>query len=310
MRQLSQRALQAFMTTFQLGTISAASEAMNLTQPAISRLLKDLEEDIGFPLFHRIRGRLHRTPEGIAFFEETSRSFVGLDRIQLAAENIRHGHHYRLIVYALPSFASTCMAKIIAEFLVENPHTILTAQPIVTDDIIRRVRDLECSVGIVETRSFPVGIRVLHVHEERALCILPPGHRLESRAVIEPEDLDDEVFLHTVMGSQLGDVVWRMLVDREIKPRSIIDCRLGYLVQKLVMEGVGVGIVDPRTAQLHRDSGGVARPFSPALIGSISFIAHENSILTPTEQRFVDKAMAWLRNMSEADHKVAASVDA
>lgn len=147
------------------------------------------------------------------------------------AENIRQGHRFRLVFFALPSFASTCMARIIAEFLTENPETILTAQPLESEDIIRRVRDYECNFGIVETRNFPVGIRELHAHKEPALFILPPGYRLAARSVIEPEDLQDEVFLHTIAGSQLGDVVWRMLVDRQIKFRSIIECRLGYLVQ-------------------------------------------------------------------------------
>lgn len=294
MRQLSQRALQAFLTTFKAGSISAASTALNLTQPAISRLLKDLEEDLGFPLFHRIRGRLHRTPEGIAFYEEVSRSFVGLDHLQRAADNIRQGHRFRLIVNALPSFASTCMPRILANFLMEYPDTILTARPMRTDEIIDLVRNRECNFGIVETVDFPEGVTQFHVHEDYGQCILPPGHRLEQRDVIEPADLEGEVFIHTIAGSQLGDLVWRMLTEHNVKCQSLIECQLNYFVQKLVREGVGLAIVDPYTAQFHAEIGGVVRPFALPLLNSISFITLESSRLTNTEQRFVDMAISLL----------------
>jgi len=297
MRQLSQRAIHAFLITFRMGSISAASEALNLTQPAISRLLKDLEEDIGFPLFHRIRGRLHRTPEGVAFHEEVSRSFVGLDRLKLVADSIRQGHRFRLIVNMMPSLASTCMPRILAEFLAANPETILTAQPLLTEEVVRQVLDYECNFGIVETRAFSERIISLYVHQSPAMCILPPHHRLGSREVIEPQDLAAEVFIHPILVSQLGGLVARMLADQRVHCRSVIECTLAFLAQKLVMEGVGVSIIDPFSARLHAEQGGLVRPFSLQLLNSVSFVAREDSVLTEIEQRFVEMAIARLNSM-------------
>ncbi|MCL4676380.1 MAG: hypothetical protein KJZ59_10260, partial [Pararhodobacter sp.] len=166
--------------------------------------------------------------------------------------------------------------------------------------VLRRVRDHECNFGIVETRVFPVGIRTLHVHEGPAMCILPEGHRLSDHEVIEPKDLDGEVFIQMIAAAQLGELTARLLAERKIKCRSIIECRLAYLAQKLVMEGVGISIIDPLTAQLHAEQGGVVRPFLPRLVNSISFIARDDSVLTQIEQRFVDKSVAYLSAMEGA----------
>jgi DNA-binding transcriptional LysR family regulator len=298
MHQLSQRAIYAFLITFRTGSIASASEILNLTSPAISRLLRDLEEDIGFPLFRRVRGRLHRTPEGVAFHEEVSRSFIGLERLQTAANNIQRGYRFRLVVNALPSFASTCMPSIIAEFMAENPNTNLSVQPLPSDEIIRRVRSHECNFGVVEKRVFPSGINELHEYKDTVMCILPPGHPLCARSVIEPEDLDGEVFIQLIMASQTGEVVSRMLAERNVRCGSIIECRLSYLAQKLVMSGVGIAIIDPLTARLHAELGGPVRPFSIGLQNSISFIGQEDSVLTDTETRFVEKAISWLNGLS------------
>lgn len=298
MRQLSQRAIQAFLMTFRMGSISAASEVLNLTQPAISRLLKDLEEDIGFPLFHRIRGRLHRTPEGTAFYEEVSRSFVSLERLQMVADSLRQGHRFRLVICSMPAIASTCMPRIIAEFLTDKPDTFVTAHPLTSDEIITWVRDHQCNFGIIEPRILPAGIKSIYTHEEPAACILPLGHRLESRRVIRPEDLDGEAIIGTIEEAHLGGLVARMLRDRNIKSRLNIVTRTSYLIQKLVMEGLGLAIIDPPTAHLHAEQGGIVRPFSVPLIWSVKFIVREDTVLTVTEQRFVDLAIARLKAMS------------
>lgn len=132
------------------------------------------------------------------------------------------------------------------------------------------------------------------------MCILPEGHRLSAREVIEPKDLEGEVFIQLIIAAQLGELTARLLAERKIKCRSTIECRLAYLAQKLVMEGVGIAIIDPLTARLHAEQGGVVRPFSPRLMNSISFIAREDSVLTQIEQRFVDKSIAYLSAMGGA----------
>src|SRR3712207_770227 len=105
-RSLSQRSLQAFRLTVLTGSVSAAAETMGRTQPAVSRLLKELEEDVGFRLFDRVKGRLQPTSEARLFFEEVQRSFIGLDRIASIAGEIRRGRRGTLAIASLPAAAS------------------------------------------------------------------------------------------------------------------------------------------------------------------------------------------------------------
>ena len=96
-RSLGQRGLQAFRSTMLTGSVSAAAGSMNLSQPAVSRLLKDLEQTVGFRLFDRIQGRLRPTPEALLLFEEVQRSFIGLDRIASIGPTSGSCLHARLL---------------------------------------------------------------------------------------------------------------------------------------------------------------------------------------------------------------------
>ena len=101
------RALIAFRHTIMNGSVTGAANVLGRTQPAISRLLKELEADAGFALFERVKGRLIPTAEGRLFFEELQRSFLDLECTVTVAAEIRQGRHGSLLIAALPAAAAS-----------------------------------------------------------------------------------------------------------------------------------------------------------------------------------------------------------
>ncbi|MDX1606470.1 MAG: LysR family transcriptional regulator, partial [Candidatus Competibacterales bacterium] len=64
------RQLEAFRTVMRGHTVTRTAELLFISQPAVTRLLADLEHSVGFTLFERRKGRLHATPEAQALYEE------------------------------------------------------------------------------------------------------------------------------------------------------------------------------------------------------------------------------------------------
>ena len=83
------RQLEAFRALILRQTVTRAADMLHISQPAVTRLINDLETDVGFSLFDRINGRLNPTPEAMVLFEEVERSFAGIDRIAQTAEQIK-----------------------------------------------------------------------------------------------------------------------------------------------------------------------------------------------------------------------------
>src|SRR5215813_1403823 len=100
------RRLQAFQAVFALGSVTRAAETLHTAQPAVSRLIRELEEELGFALFERHRQRLTPTAEGKVFFGETERALAAVDRIIDAAHDIRtmKGEHLRIVVAFIAAF--------------------------------------------------------------------------------------------------------------------------------------------------------------------------------------------------------------
>ena len=73
---------------FQTGSMTAAGALMGVTQPAVSRLVRDFEAEIKIPLFDRKGGRISATPDAVALYQEVQRSFHGLDRVARAAAEL------------------------------------------------------------------------------------------------------------------------------------------------------------------------------------------------------------------------------
>ena len=89
MKNINLRQLEAFRAVMQTRSITRASELLFVSQPAVTRLIKDLEASVGFSLFQRLKKRLYPTPEAFSFLEEVELSFSGLDKINIAAREIR-----------------------------------------------------------------------------------------------------------------------------------------------------------------------------------------------------------------------------
>ena len=86
---MKSRQLEAFRAVILRHSITRAAEMLHITQPAVTRLILDLETEIGFSLFTREKGRLFPTSDALLLYQEVERSFVGVERIAHAAQQIR-----------------------------------------------------------------------------------------------------------------------------------------------------------------------------------------------------------------------------
>src|SRR5690349_18655158 len=115
------RQIEAFRATMATGSITKAAQLLCIGQPAVSRLIADLETDVGFPLFQRTAGRVTPTTEALRFHAAVERAFVSMDGLERLADQIRSAYTGHLTVSTLPVWSSTVMPPVIKAFLARNP---------------------------------------------------------------------------------------------------------------------------------------------------------------------------------------------
>ncbi len=302
---LSQRGLHAFRLTVLTGSVSAAAATMGRSQPAVSRLLKELEDSTGFRLFDRVRGRLVPTTEGRLLFEEVQRAFIGLDRIGAAVGEIRNGRRGTLTVAALPAVANALLPGAIARFARERPGTVVALQALLSTAVVQAVLSGEAHLGFASAGPAMTGLRVERQYHVGCMCILPPGHRLAQAAVVEAADLHGEPLVGISATTRLGRQVEALLDSTGVDRLTRAETPLTHLASAMVLQGVGIAVVDSLTAAGHVQAGGVARPFRAAPVAGqrigmeFAIIRLADGALTPAQTQLIAVVEAILDDLPD-----------
>lgn len=311
-RALSQRSLQAFRQTMLTGSASTAAATIGRSQPAVSRLLKELEHEVGFPLFDRVKGRLLPTTAATLLLEEVERSFVGLDRIAAAAGEIRNGRRGTLSVAALPAAASAILPAVAARFAKVRSGTAVILRALPSPSVVQLVLARECHLGFASAASVTPGLRVERRYRIGCMCIMPAGHHLARRNRITVHDLAGEPLVGLSPSTRLGAQLETLLDAAGCDRTTRVETHLSHLVSALVLQGIGIGVVDSVTATGHVAAGGVARPFAHPIGMEFGIIRLDETRLTGAEALFVaqcDEVLAALPDVTRlptdaASHKI------
>jgi len=274
--RVQQRQLEAFHALVVLGSASAAAEHLHITQPAVSHLMRALEEEVGFALFDRRGRKLDLTPEGLLFYEEVDRSIQTLTGLKSAAEAIRLRQMGRLRVAAVPVYADGVVAQAIGAYLAENPEVFIEMETLNMVPAIEAVESGRFDLGIVPLpREHPL----LRKHESlsgTAVCALPQGHALARSKTVKLEALSDAPFVAIGRGSPFKYEIDAAFQKAKATPQVVAEARTQRAILRMVESGAGLSLVEQRVAEEYEGRGLTFRPTRPAIHWKICFLTGQD----------------------------------
>ncbi len=259
---LSQRSLEAFRAVMRTGTMSGAGDELSVSQPAVSRLIRELELQLDFPLFTRHGGRIIATLEAHELWAEVERSFTGLSQIERAAGQIKRGYRATLTIAAAPAFAQSALPAVISELLQLRPEfqaEFLSMTPL---PVVRQVALRQCQIGFGIPTQHKLEIDVVRTGGIPYRFIAPKDHPLGALDVVRIQDLSDVDFVGFVDSTTTGRAFDRHFAKMKRPPVIKMKSYLSNIISALVLRGIGVGIVDAFTAEDHLRMGGISRPLN------------------------------------------------
>jgi len=263
---MSLKHIEAFRVVMQTGSMTEAARRLYTSQPQVSRLVSQLEAIVSFSLFERHGTRLVPTLDGKRFFEDVEKAFVGLAGLEAAASNIRAFGGHRLSVAAMPRLAAGLLTSAVAQFKLDYPDSLVTIHSGAAAAVDTWVGSGLCDVGLAILYGEATGLRVETLLAMDCVAVLPKGHPLTKRKVIQAADLDDEAFISFPVGSAPRERIDRVLSAAGARPRTVLESDLGASICALVAAGLGVSVINPLAAQEEKQISGVElRPFKPAI---------------------------------------------
>lgn len=305
-KALNPRQVEAFKAVIEKGSVTAAAVALHVSQPSVSRLLRSLEENVGFPLFAREKGRLLATPEALLFYEEIQRYFRNFQRLAHTAADIRALARGNLRIGSFIALSLAITPTVIKGFRKKNPEMNVSCTIAQSRQIVDLVASRFADLGIVDPVAVNSEVHVERRWQFRCVCAVPMGHDLAASEVITAEQLAGE----TVIGLErefLGRHPSGAALYRRLAPQLRLQVQQSIAACALVAEGVGVAIVDPFTAMYCRPTGIEVRALAVTIPFEISVISSPAAPLSMAAQQFLEMFESELARAGERADYITAS---
>ncbi|WP_226439349.1 LysR substrate-binding domain-containing protein [Pseudomonas sp. MWU16-30316] len=257
--RINPRQVEAFHAVMRTGSMTGAANLMSITQPAVTRLIRDFEDAIGLPLFERRGNQLIPTPQAAALIPEVERSFIGLERIGRLAAGIREHTAGSIRIAAMPAVANTLLPRFLAEFLQVRPDLQISILGVPSHQVVEMVSAGQVDIGYAEGPLNPHGVEMQAIDMD-AVAVMPSDHPMSALKVVVPIDFQGQRFIGLRPGSIFSSGV--QLALAQVPRLTRLETSLTYTACALVSQGLGVSIVDPPTALDFIGKGLEMRPLS------------------------------------------------
>jgi DNA-binding transcriptional LysR family regulator len=297
MGRINSRQVEAFRAVMLTGSVTEAAKLIAVTQPAVSRLLRDFQALLKMELFERRGTGLVPTAAATALYTEVERSFVGLERITAAAEEIRGRRTGTLRVAALPALSNGYLPRLAGHFLKERPNLNLAFFGVISPIVVDWVLNNQCDVGFAEVPIAHSGLPIQRLPTLPRVAVLPAGHRLAAKDVLEPRDFEGETFVSLSAGSSGRHLIDQAFNRDDVRRVLRVETALSEIMCGMVSSGLGVAICDPFTAQEFSTRGIIVRRFVPRIDFEFAAVFPAQRSPSPVALDLVENMRAGLKEL-------------
>jgi DNA-binding transcriptional LysR family regulator len=306
------RRLTYFLAVVDHDGFTAAADEVDVSQPALSLAVKELERELGVGLFDRVGRRVHLTAAGEALVGPARQALRDVETGRAAVAAVAGVRSGTLALASLPTLAADPLAELVGRFRRRYPGVdVDLAAPEDTSDLVAMVRDGRCEAGITETTQVSADLTSRDIGRQALLLILPPGLGGWGNPIGEPacggpgagpadtpgaalpelalSDLVDTPFVAAPVGTSTRRLLDEGFAGAGAVPRVAVVTAQRDAILPLVLAGAGAALVpEPIAAVAGALGATVARP-SPSVERSIALV-HRTGTLAPAADRFVELA--------------------
>ena len=227
---IQHRQIEAFRAVMSTGSMTGAAGLLGVTQPAVSRLIKDLELELSLALFNRRGNLVTPTIEAEQLLGEVDRSYLGLGNISLFARNLHLGMAGTLTVASHPAMAAGFLPRFVASFYRDRPGVRVIVDGLPSRLVEDRVATGQLELGITSMPLRREALEMIPIADP-AVVVVSTKHKLAKKSVIRAQDLEHQSLLLLTTGAYqlhpMAVVLQSIKAHRRIEtPQSVIACIL------------------------------------------------------------------------------------
>ncbi|WP_448102599.1 LysR family transcriptional regulator [Luteibacter jiangsuensis] len=232
--------LLVFHTVAKTGSITASSRVLHISQPALSRELRELEDAMGLALFERLPRGMRLTHAGEVLAEYADRLFDVARAAERAMKELASAQIGHLSIAASNTIGTYVLPRVLAKFRNENPGVKTALYVGNTSQVSQAVADMRHTLGFIEGPLHVAGLTATKFRDDKLVPVVTAWHRLADKKTVEPTDLDGEPLLMREAGSGTRELIADLLADLGVDQGPVMEFGNTEAIKQATVHGGGV----------------------------------------------------------------------
>ena len=280
------RQIEVVHAVYTNGSITNAAAALNVSQPSVSKVLAHAEQQLGYRLFDRIKGKLIPTPEAHQLFSHVREVYDDVDRLRHVAANLKAASTGRIRVASTPAFGLEILPRAVATFRKEHADAIFEIETLHLEAIRDALLESRIDIGLAFDPDKRPGIRRKSLATAGFFVLARDASLFDGMRTVTVEDLAGQPFIGLNRRGPLGQMLADHLALVGFRPDIIAWSETYHVAKALVAAGTGITIADEITARSTVGGEVAMWPLEPPLSFDISLMQRTESSLSQGSQRF------------------------
>lgn len=282
------RQIEVFHAIYTSGSMTNAAKLLNVSQPSISKVLAHAEQQLGYLLFDRVKGKLVATPEADRLFGLVSNVYEHVEQLRHVAENLRASDVGKVRIAATPAFGIDLLPTAVSTYLESHSDTVFEIETLHYDEIAGALLESRVDIGLAFNPVPVPGLVTESLASGEFVAITPRDVDFGDQSRITVETLAQYPFIGLSSRGPLGRLLSSHLESSNVDLKRIVYTETYHIAKALVTKGAGVSIVDAITARSGNEENIRTWMLDPPLRYSVEVISADAMPLSILGKRFVD----------------------
>lgn len=283
------RQLEVFQAVAHARSFTRAAEHLHLSQPVVSRTVRELEQSLGVTLFERTTRSVALTAHGEALLEIVDDLLGRFDRALDRFAAYCRGEYGRVVVATLPSIAAGVLPPVLVDVVAAHPDTRIEILDVTAAEAARAVQSGIADLAIaspVHGDAFAVELLL----RDRFVAVLPERHPLVEHRSLTWRALAAEPFVAMAPGSSVRELTDVAMHEAGVAPTAQVEARNIATAGGMVAAGLGVSAFPELVLPLMPSAGIATRPLTrPVMHRDLAIITRAGETPSPPAARLVER---------------------
>jgi DNA-binding transcriptional LysR family regulator len=282
------RQLTYFLEVARQQSMTKAAEVLHVSQPALSKMVKGLEEELDMTLIIRSNKSSEVTDAGKIVVEYAKKMIALMNEMTTTLSDMTNLQHGSIHIGIPPIAGSLFFPKVIAEFHKAYSNIKIDITEYAAPRLTKKVLDGEIELGIAVLPIEETDFQIYPIVSEKMKLLVHIDHPLSTKKVVHLKELENDEFIFYNEEFALHDIIWRQCINEGFEPNILFKSSQWDFMSEMVAANLGVTIlpeslcsrVEPRHIKII--------DLNPPTLWNLAVITKNDKYVSNAARTFID----------------------